>query len=64
MGQKGLGTNNDNLKFFSSNTGLRCSKTGTKGQLLEGEFGEGRDFWFGSHKSMSQGGPVLTYDDS
>ena len=52
------------LQFFSSNTGLKCAKSGTKRQLPEGELGEGRDFWFGSHWSLNQGGPGLTCDDT
>lgn len=51
------------LQFFSLNTVLKCAKSGTKTQLPEGELGEGRDFWFGSHWSLNQGGPGLTCDD-
>lgn len=50
------------LQFFSSNTCHKCSKLGTERQLSEGESGEGRDFWFGDHKSVSQGGPVFTHN--
>lgn len=75
MRQKLVGTNNDNemplcfyvthaLQFFSSNICLKFSKLGTKRQSLEGESGEGRDFWFGGHKPGSKGGPVFTYDNS
>lgn len=53
------------LQFFSSNTRLKCSKLGTRRQLPKKEFGEGKDFWFGGHKSINEPRrPVFTCDDT
>lgn len=52
------------LQFFTLNTYLKCSKLGTKRQLLKGESGKRKAFRFGDHKPMSKEGPMFTYDNS